>query len=95
MNNTRSSLSPLPSPTASTSTPFPPSDAARPDAPYSKPRPEPRGGELRWLPAGDERSLPRLDAEVAGRNAAGEDLEVVYSARGDRFLIAPRRRDAA
>ncbi|GAA0462826.1 MULTISPECIES: hypothetical protein [Streptomyces] len=44
----------------------------------------------RWLPAGDPRSLPRLDAEVAGRNAAGEDVQVVYSARGDKFMIVPR-----
>ncbi|MBZ4018582.1 hypothetical protein CCS38_23160 [Streptomyces purpurogeneiscleroticus] len=54
-----------------------------------------RGIEPRWLPAGDPRSLPRLDAEAAGRNAAGEDVQVVYSARGDRFMIVPRPKAAA
>ncbi|GGL60736.1 hypothetical protein GCM10010129_00290 [Streptomyces fumigatiscleroticus] len=44
----------------------------------------------RWLPAGDPRALPRLDAEAAARNAAGEDVQVVYRARGDRFLIVSR-----
>lgn len=47
------------------------------------------GPEPRWLAAGDPRSSPRLDAEAAGRNAAGGDVQVVYSARGDRFLIVP------
>ncbi len=46
--------------------------------------------EYRWLPAGDPRSLPRLDAEVAGRTAAGEKVQVVYSARGDKFMIVPQ-----
>lgn len=49
-----------------------------------------RGTGHRWLPAGDSRSLPRLDAEVAGRTAAGENVQVVYSARGDRFMIVAK-----
>lgn len=53
-----------------------------------------RGTEHRWLPAGDPRSLPLLDSEAAGRNAAGEDVQVVYSARGDRFMIIPRLKAA-
>ncbi|MFC6063733.1 hypothetical protein [Streptomyces ochraceiscleroticus] len=51
--------------------------------------------EHRWLPAGDPRSLPLLDSEAAGRNAAGEDVQVVYRARGDRFMIVPRPKAAA
>ncbi|WP_030623060.1 hypothetical protein [Streptomyces sclerotialus] len=54
-----------------------------------------RDTERRWLPAGDPRSLPRLDSEAAGRNAAGEDVQVVYSARGDKFMIVPRSEVAA
>ncbi|WP_229858476.1 hypothetical protein [Streptomyces poonensis] len=54
-----------------------------------------RDAERRWLPAGDPQSLPRLDAEAASRNAAGEDVHVVYSARGDRFMIVPRPKAAA
>ncbi len=48
--------------------------------------------DARELPAGNPRSLPALDALVAKLRAAGEDVEVVYSAHQDTFKIVPRRR---
>ncbi|MFK8850466.1 hypothetical protein [Streptomyces sp. Ac-502] len=44
----------------------------------------------RQLPAGSTRSLPVLDAYAEALRAAGEDVRVVYSPRGDVFKIVPR-----
>ncbi|GAA0501364.1 hypothetical protein [Streptomyces olivaceiscleroticus] len=46
---------------------------------------------LRWLPAGDSRSLPTLDAVVDQLNATAgtKAWQVVYAARGDKFKVVP------
>lgn len=49
---------------------------------------------VRELPAGDSRSLPMLDGIAESLRAQGEDVEVVYSPRGDVFRIVPREQVA-
>ncbi|MFH8405526.1 hypothetical protein ACH4FX_12235 [Streptomyces sp. NPDC018019] len=44
----------------------------------------------RQLPAGSSRSLLILDAYADALRAAGEDVQVVYSAHGDVFKIVHR-----
>ncbi|MEU7149174.1 hypothetical protein AB0B15_14230 [Streptomyces sp. NPDC045456] len=44
----------------------------------------------RQLPAGDPRATVILDAYADALRAAGEDVQVVYSPRGDVFKIVPR-----
>lgn len=49
---------------------------------------------VRELPAGDQRNLRRLDEIVRELQAEGEDVHVVYVARGDLYRIEPRREAA-
>lgn len=49
---------------------------------------------VRELSAGDSRSLPYLDNVVRELRAQGEDVHVVYVARGDLFRIVPRKEAA-